>query len=105
MARHGTDEVVSITTAPQNASAEIDARQRRYAIAMTIRTLCFVFAVVFSGVLRWVLVGLAVVLPYFAVVMANRVNRRAQAAPFESPAPRPARELRRGTPPAPDREP
>lgn len=87
MARHGTDEVVTITTAPQNASAEVDARQRRYAIAMTIRTLCFVFAVVFSGVLRWVLVAAAVLLPYFAVVMANRVNRRTAASPFETPTP------------------
>ena len=93
MARHRTDEVVSITTAPQNASAEVDARQRRYAIAMTIRTLCFVFAVVFSGALRWVLVVAAVLLPYFAVVMANRVNRRTAASPFETPMPRQAPEL------------
>lgn len=93
MARYGTEEVVSITTAPQNASAEVDARQRRYVIAMGIRTVCFILAIVLSGVVRWVLVAAAVLLPYFAVVMANRVNRRTPAKPFESPTPRPVPEL------------
>ena len=39
---------------------------------MTIRTLCFIAAVlVGAGWLRWVLIACAVGLPYIAVVMAN----------------------------------
>lgn len=43
---------------------------------MGIRTVCFVLAFVLDGVLRWTCVGLAVVLPYIAVVAANATNRR-----------------------------
>lgn len=70
--RGGRDDVVRITTAPTAPTEELDDRQRRYVIAMTIRTLCFVGAFfVGPGWLRWVLVAGAVFLPYFAVVAAN----------------------------------
>ncbi len=53
------------------------SRQRRYAWSMSIRLVCFVAAVaVGPGVLRWVLVGAAVFLPLFAVVMANANDQR-----------------------------
>ena len=53
------------------------SRQWRYAVSMSIRTVCFVAAVaVGPGPLRWVLVGAAVFLPLFAVVMANAGNQR-----------------------------
>jgi hypothetical protein len=70
--RRKHDEAVRITTAASNPEAEITARQRRYVISMTIRTVCFVAAVaVGPGWLRWVLIAAALLLPYVAVVMAN----------------------------------
>jgi len=46
-------------------------RMKRYLISMSIRTLCFILAVVLHGWLRWTMAGAALVLPYIAVVMAN----------------------------------
>lgn len=70
-------DVVRITTAQRSSADDMVSRQRRYAISMTIRTVCFIAAVaVGPGWLRWVLVGLAVFLPFFAVVMANAGNQK-----------------------------
>lgn len=49
---------------------------RRYLLSMGIRTLCFVLAVIAIALLHWTVVGwlfviAAVILPYFAVVVAN----------------------------------
>lgn len=74
MARHehGGRDAVRITTAATSREEEIAGRQRRYVISMTVRTLCFVGAIVVGpGWLRWVLVAGAALLPYVAVVMAN----------------------------------
>ena len=66
-----------ITTAPMSAADDIAGRQRRYLISMAIRTACVVGAVaVGPGVLRWVLVAGAVLLPYVAVVFANAGNHK-----------------------------
>lgn len=71
------DEAVRITTASTSPQADISARQRRYVISMGIRTLCFISAILVGpGVLRWVLVAAAVLLPYVAVVMANAVTSK-----------------------------
>jgi hypothetical protein len=52
-------------------------RQRRYALSMGIRTVCFFAAVMVGpGVLRWVLVVAAVFLPLVAVIMANAGDQR-----------------------------
>ena len=75
------DAPVSITTARASRSSEIRHRQNRYLLSMGIRTACFVGAVVASGVLRWVLVGAAFVLPYVAVVMANASDRHKSSGP------------------------
>lgn len=79
MARHehaGRD-AVRITTAATSRDQEIAGRQRRYVISMAVRTACFVGAIVVGpGVLRWVLVAAAVLLPYVAVVMANAVSTK-----------------------------
>ena len=70
-------DAVRITTARSSAADDMRSRQRRYAISMSIRLVCFVAAVaVGPGVLRWVLVGAAVFLPLFAVVMANANDQR-----------------------------
>jgi hypothetical protein len=44
---------------------------KRYLISMSVRTVCFILAVVFDGWLRWTMAAGAIVLPYIAVVMAN----------------------------------
>ena len=64
-------EAVRITSATRSHSDDINARQRRYLISMGIRTVCFVLAVVTDGWLRWAFIVAAVVLPYFAVIVAN----------------------------------
>ncbi|WP_084541183.1 DUF3099 domain-containing protein [Nocardioides alkalitolerans] len=68
---------VRITSAGEAPEEELDHRQRRYIIAMTVRTLCFLGAVaVGPGWLRWVLLSGAVFLPYIAVVIANTTSQR-----------------------------
>ena len=52
---------------------------RRYAIAMGIRTLCFVLCVVTPSPWRWGFAIGAVVLPYFAVIIANAGRERRDA--------------------------
>ncbi|GAB3039017.1 hypothetical protein GCM10011376_40280 [Nocardioides flavus (ex Wang et al. 2016)] len=70
-------DAVRITTARSSAAADMKSRQRRYAISMSIRTVCFLAAVfVGDGVLRWILVAAAVFLPFLAVVVANAENQR-----------------------------
>jgi Protein of unknown function (DUF3099) len=71
-ARHPTGEAVRITTAATSRAEDIAARQKRYVLAMSFRTACFVAAIVVT--ITWVRVLLivgALVLPYVAVVMAN----------------------------------
>lgn len=48
---------------------------------MGIRTVSFVLAVIADGWLRWVLVVLAIVLPYLSVVFANGGRERAVDLP------------------------
>jgi hypothetical protein len=69
------EETYLVTQARPGLSADIAYRQRRYLIMMGIRTLCFVAAILmFINHLGWLTaipaVG-ALVIPYFAVVMAN----------------------------------
>ncbi len=75
--QHGDRDAVRITTASASRTEEIAGRQRRYVISMTIRTICFVAAVLVGpGWLRWVLVAAALLLPYVAVVMANATHTK-----------------------------
>ena len=68
---------VRITTATTSREADIARRQRRYVFSMSLRTVCFVGAILVGpGWLRWVLVAGAVLLPYVAVVMANAVTTK-----------------------------
>jgi Protein of unknown function (DUF3099) len=65
-------EPIRITTATRSHSDDIGARQRRYIISMSIRTVCFILAIVLRGHwYSWVLIAASFVLPYIAVVMAN----------------------------------
>jgi hypothetical protein len=77
--------VYSVTSAPQSLQDDQSYRMRRYLLSMGTRTACFLLAVLFIAVLHWTVAGWvmvvgAVVLPYFAVVMAN-VSR----SPFSAP--------------------
>ncbi|NHN54878.1 DUF3099 domain-containing protein [Calidifontibacter sp. DB0510] len=75
-ARTPAPEVPSATNLPAGPQDDQASRMHKYLISMSIRTVCFVLAVVFTGWLRWVCVALAVVLPYIAVVIANATNQR-----------------------------
>lgn len=77
-------QVFSITSASTSQSEEIGKRQRRYAISMGIRTLCFVLAVAFWSHVLWlavVFIAGALVLPYTSVVLANAGVRKKGAGP------------------------
>ncbi len=92
MSWRSKDEVYSVTSAPENPNDERDERLRRYLIAMSIRIACFFLIFVVHGWLRWAMVGLMVVLPYVAVVIANagretdRKQRPAPVPPLATPS-------------------
>ncbi len=69
-------EVHTITSAQSSLQDDLGPRMRKYLISMSVRTACFVLAVVFDGPLRWVFAAAAILLPYFAVVVANAGPRR-----------------------------
>jgi hypothetical protein len=69
-------EVFSISTVETGLTEDQSGRQRRYLYSMGLRTACFVGGIMAEGVLRWVLIFGAVVLPYFAVVIANAGRER-----------------------------
>ena len=73
-------QAVRITTAAESRREEIAGRQLRYVLSMTLRTACFLGAIVASvagiGWLWPILILAALVLPYVAVVMANARNTR-----------------------------
>jgi type III secretory pathway component EscV len=71
MAKGDPGEVFTITDAQRALSVEQAGRTRRYLISMGIRTACVIAAIFVPGWPRWVFVAGAVVLPYFAVVVAN----------------------------------
>ena len=64
-------EFFDITNAPRALSSDQASRQKRYFISMMIRTACFILTVILPSPYRWVALFGAVVLPYFAVVIAN----------------------------------
>jgi Flp pilus assembly protein TadB len=83
--QHGGETPIRITTAATGRNADIAARQRRYLIAMGVRTVCFLVVVFLAithagpGWLPWIFVVGALVLPYVAVVMANAADTKSDA--------------------------
>lgn len=66
------EQVHSVTTAHSSRSEDLTRRQIQYAIAMTIRLVCFILAVVVPfGWFTWVFIAGAALLPYVAVILAN----------------------------------
>jgi hypothetical protein len=81
-------QVFSITTAAESHSTDRGRRERRYAISMGIRTLCFVGGVIVLTAVPspwsrfgWVLFVGAVFLPYTSVILANAGVRKKGAGP------------------------
>ena len=76
-----SEPVYRITGAQTSLSQDQRGRQRRYLWSMGIRTLCFLGAIVAHGPLRWVLVVLALVLPWVSVIGANVGREQDRGAP------------------------
>ncbi|MCG7524643.1 DUF3099 domain-containing protein [Streptomyces sp. OfavH-34-F] len=90
--KQGGAEVFRITGARQGLAEDVRGRQRRYVISMTVRTVSVVAAALLWNVERhiaFVALGLGVLLPYVAVVIANagRENTPALPSTFVVPAP------------------
>lgn len=92
----------SITSARESRTLDRQTRSRRYMLTMGVRMVCFALAIIVSGPWRWAFVVGAVVLPYFAVVLANVASTRRgpgidevvdvraiEAAPYVVPPPGP----------------
>jgi hypothetical protein len=79
--RKPRDTVYRVSGVRTSRTEDVRGRQRRYAISMGIRTLCFVGCVLTHGLLRIVLFVAALLLPYIAVVMANAGRARDAEAP------------------------
>jgi hypothetical protein len=80
--RKSDPDVVRITAAPHNLEQDIGRRQRRYLISMTIRTLCFISAVLCFRIpwLCGLLLAASLLLPFVAVVIANAAAPRVPQA-------------------------
>lgn len=61
----------SITSVAISADQERKQRMIRYLVAMAIRVVCLIVGVYVQGWLMWVCFAGAILLPYFAVVLAN----------------------------------
>jgi hypothetical protein len=97
--RAHSEQPIRITTAAASRNADIASREKRYIISMSIRSVCFIGAVVtFIAGITWawpILIAGALVLPYVAVVMANANNSKGENfSLMDSPYGRP--ELRGG---------
>lgn len=68
--------VQTVTSAATSASDDQGTRVKRYLTMMGIRVACFGLLFVTTGWLRWAAIVGAVVLPYFAVIVANAVSPR-----------------------------
>jgi hypothetical protein len=81
-----SEPVYRITGAQTSLSEDVRGRTKRYLWSMGIRTLCFLGAIVAHGPLRWVLVVLALVLPWVSVIGAN-VGREQNRDPMSTTVP------------------
>lgn len=91
--RSSDRDAAVITNARTGTSRDLRSRERRYAITMTFRVLCFVAMIFVSGPFRWVLLAGAVVLPYVAVLFANQADQTGQSSAVVPGAPANAPQL------------
>lgn len=71
LAEAQAQKVHRITTAADSLHDDQARRTRRYLIQMSIRLVCLVAAVFAHGIVMWLLLAGAIVLPYIAVIEAN----------------------------------
>jgi hypothetical protein len=71
----------SVTSVDVSPDEDRKGRILRYSIAMTIRFVCVILAVVVHGWLMWVCFAGAILLPYFAVVIANAQGSGSKTKP------------------------
>ncbi|MEW2395098.1 DUF3099 domain-containing protein [Streptomyces sp. NPDC046862] len=84
MRKQSDGQVFRITGARQGLDADVRARQRRYVISMSVRTVSVIAAVALWNVERHVAIValvLGAVLPYIAVVIANAGRENAPSLP------------------------
>lgn len=72
--------IYNVTSARVPLSSDQASRNRRYLISMSIRIVCFVLCIVFTGWLRWAFFVGALILPWVAVVIANAGRENAEGA-------------------------
>jgi hypothetical protein len=80
----GKVEVVRITGARSSLTDDVRGRQRRYMIAMAVRTLCVILAVVLwkeSRIIAIIALAGGIFIPYLAVVFANAGRENAPNLP------------------------
>lgn len=73
-------QIFSVTSARAPLSSDQASRNRRYLVSMSIRIVCFILCIVFSGWLRWAFFIGALILPWVAVVIANAGRENAEGA-------------------------
>jgi hypothetical protein len=99
-------QVFSITSAAESQSEDRLRREKRYALSMGIRTVCFLGGVVLVmqpmpwRVMGWIMFAAAIFLPYIAV---GRQRRGAQEGLRPVPVRSRARQADRGAPQPPAR--
>jgi hypothetical protein len=77
--RQSRSESTIVTSAYQSRGDELDARKRRYVYAMSARVVLFGLCVLFLRNVLWALIPamlLSMLLPWFAVVLANGGRKR-----------------------------
>ena len=66
----------SITSLPPSPDEERRGRVLRYSVAMSVRIVCVILAFLLHGWIQIAAIIGAIVLPYFAVLIANTAVRR-----------------------------
>lgn len=71
--RTSTTDPVLITEAEPSLAEQHDRRKRNYIVTMVVRAVCLVIATIFyaTPLVMGVFAGLAIVLPWMAVLVAN----------------------------------
>jgi len=91
-----------ITDARSAHTDEMHARMVKYTVSMSIRMVCLFLLFFVHGWMLWVVVAGAVVLPWFAVIIANGGSDSGNMgadSPYEAPAPQ---QLEANVSPAPE---
>jgi len=81
----GRTEVHAITSASESTDADLQRRKVKYMLSMALRIVLFPTALLLHGPLRWIALGVALVMPAIAVVLANTKGERRKGPGVRSP--------------------